>query len=66
MNWLIKRLKSKTIWLTTIAPGLLAFMVMYSSHIESLLDEYYNAVFLVIAALAWYSRETTNQSLDEK
>ena len=64
--WLVKRLKSKTIWLTTIAPGAMAFMSMYSEQLNELLNGNYNYVFMVFAALAWYSRETTDESLDAK
>lgn len=66
MDWLKKRLKSKTIWLVSIAPSLLAFMVMYEANFKELLDQYYQYVFMAIAALAYYSRETTHESLDDK
>ena len=66
MNWLKKRLKSKTIWLTSIAPSVLAFMTMYSSELEELMKGNYQIVFIIIGALAWYSRETTDKHLDDK
>lgn len=66
MNRLKKRLKSKTIWLTAIAPTALAFMVMYEANLKEILDQYYQYIFMAFAALAWGSRETTNSSLDEK
>lgn len=66
MSWLKKRLKSKTIWLTAIAPSVLAFMVMYEANLKEVLDQYYQWVFLVFAALAWKTRELTNSSLDDK
>lgn len=66
MSWLKKRLKSKTIWLTTIAPGVLVFMTTYSDTLEEMLKGNYNYVFMFFAALAWYSRESTNQPLDDK
>jgi hypothetical protein len=66
MSWLKKRLKSKTIWLTAIAPSVLAFMVMYEANLKEVLDQYYQWAFLFFAALAWKTRELTNSSLDEK
>ena len=66
INWLSKRLKSKTIWLTSIAPSVLAFMTMYSSEINSLLNGYYQYVFMFFAALSWRVRELTDSKLDEK
>lgn len=66
MNWIKKRLKSKTIWLTTIAPSVLTFMIMYEANLKEILDQYYQYVFLGFAALAWYSREATSQKLSDK
>lgn len=66
MNWLKKRLKSKTIWLTSIAPGVMAFMIMYSGTLKEMLSGNYNYIFMAFAAIAWYSRETTDSSLDDK
>ena len=66
MEWLKKRLKSKTIWLTSIAPSVLAFMVMYESNLQELLNDYYQYVFVLFAALGWGTREVTNSSLDDK
>ncbi|MGB1304029.1 hypothetical protein [Pseudoalteromonas marina] len=66
MEWLKKRLKSKTIWLTSIAPSVLAFMVMYESNLQELLNDYYQYVFVLFAALAWKTREMTDSSLDDK
>ena len=66
MKWLSKRLKSKTIWLTSIAPSILAFMVMYESSLQDMLKDYYQYVFMFFAALAWKTREMTNSSLEDK
>jgi hypothetical protein len=66
MNWLKKRLKSRTIWLTSIAPSALAFMSMYDGPLKEILQGKYEYVFLVFAALAWRTREVTNKSLDDK
>ena len=66
MKWLIKRFKSKTIWLTTIAPSVLAFMTLYSQQLKQLMDEYYLPAFVFFAAIAWISREITNSSLRDK
>jgi len=66
MNWLKKRLKSKTIWLTSIAPSVLAFMTVYSDALEEILKGNYHYVFMFFAALGWGSRETTDKSLDDK
>lgn len=66
MNWLKKRLKSKTIWLTSIAPGALAFMTMYSEPLKEVLQGKYEYVFLAFGMLAWGAREATSSSLDEK
>jgi uncharacterized membrane protein YjdF len=66
MNWLKKRLKSKTIWLTSIAPSIIAFMTMYSETLKEMLSGNYNYVFMFFAAIAWGSREITNSSLDDK
>jgi len=66
MDWLKKRLKSKTIWLTSIAPSILVFMGMYSDALKEMLAGNYNYVFMAFAALAFYSRETTDSSLDDK
>jgi len=66
MKWLKKRLKSRTIWLTSIAPGVLAFMAMYSDTLKELLQGKYEYVFMFFAALAWRAREVTSKSLDDK
>jgi len=66
MNWLKKRLKSKTIWLTSIAPGILVFITTHSDTLEEMLKGNYNYVFMFFAALAWYSRETTDSKLEDK
>lgn len=66
MEWLKKRLKSKTIWLTSIAPSVLAFMAMYDEEVKEILNGNYQYVFMAFAALAWGSRETTDKPLDDK
>jgi len=66
MNWLKKRLKSKTIWLTSIAPSIVGFMTMYSDTLREVLNGNYPYVLAFFAALACYSRETTVESLDDK
>ena len=66
MSWLKKRLKSRTIWLTSIAPSIVAFMTMYSDTLKEMLSGNYNYVFIFFAGLAWASREVTNESLDNK
>jgi len=66
MNWLKKRLKSRTIWLTSIAPTILAFMTMYSEPLKEILHGNYEYVFLAFAALAWRAREVTSSSLNDK
>jgi len=66
MKWLKKRLKSKTIWLTSIAPSVLAFMTMYSVQLKEILDGNYQYVFMFFAFLAWQTREATRKPLDEK
>ena len=66
MKWLKKRLKSKTIWLTSIAPTVLAFMGMYSEPLREILQGKYEYVLVAFAALAWGVREKTSTSLDGK
>jgi len=66
MDWLKKRLKSKTIWLTSIAPTVLAFLSLYSNEAREVLNGYYPHVIMVFGALAWGTREKTNSSLDDK
>jgi len=66
MNWLKKRLKSKTIWLTSIAPSVLAFMAMYSDQLKELLNGNYQYIFIAFAAIAWKTREVTTKPLDDK
>ena len=66
MNWLKKRLKSKTIWLTSIAPTALVFMSKYEANLQILLQDYYQYAFIFFALLAWPLREVTKSGLDDK
>ena len=66
MEWLKKRLKSTTIWLTTIAPTVLAFMTMYSEPLHKVLSSNYEYVMLFFAAIAYNRREATRKPLDDK
>jgi len=61
MNSIIKRLKSKTYWLSILvaASGQLPLA-------EEFLGEYYGVVSMVIAALIAAMRESTNKPLSEK
>lgn len=65
MNKIIKRLKSKSIWLG-ILTGLSGFMVSYNEQLRSIMNEYYNIAFVTIGFLIWIVRELTNKSLDDK
>ena len=65
MNWLKKRLKSRThIW-TTLS-GVVAILEANFGLFREYIGEYYNVWFVAVMAVSYILREATKEAIEEK